>query len=329
MRHETASADPAAPPHEEKRAPAPAPQKDGFFDRLRANTPSVIRDNAPRIVAPLKIAGSLAMMKTKSWPFKAAGSFFIAGNLIMMAFGHKKTDEERERLQKEEAEQKAAQGGKPENRVTRHLYKVFHPQKYPLESGLTVFNLGSIFWALAGAVGTKANRSPWYLLGGLFSLASDANGAFNKEKLDDADERAGQSKMQATFTYLKNRPVLASSLLNVGADITTATGGAIKYFKNQEGPWAMLAGSFILLANAFQAVFVTRNDYNIEKKQGGAVKAPVSADPAAASAAEANALAPDTKVKLSPHTPAAKVTHAHGTERIHEHRDHELIRANP
>lgn len=318
MRHETASADQAAPPHEEKRAPAPVPR--GALETLRHNTPDVIKDNAPRVVSALKIAGSCFMMATKNWPFKLAGSFFILGNLIMMTFGHKKTDEERERLQKEEAEQKAARGGQ-ENRVTRHLYKVFHPQKYPLESGLTVFNLGSIFWTLAGAIGPKASRSKWYLVGGLQSLASDANGAFNKENLDDAQERAGQSKLRAALTYLKNRPVLTSSLLNIGADASTATGGAIEYFKKGGKPYAMFAGGFILLANAFQAIFVTRNDYNIEKKQGSAAaKAPAPADPAASQ---------DDKVTHSPHTPAAQVMHVHGAKRVHEHRDHELIRANP
>lgn len=288
MRQETSRApEPVASVEARTPAPAPQPAKSGALDSLRRNTPDIVKDNAPRVVSALKIAGSIAMVTSKNWAFKVAGSCFIAGNLVMMAFGHKKTDEERERLQKEEAAAKAARGGKEENRVTRHLYKVFHPQKYPLESGLTIFNLGSIFWTLAGAIGNKTNSSKWYLLGGALSLASDANGAFNKENLDDEQERSQQGKLQSTITYLKNRPMLTSSLLNVGADITTTIGGAIKYFKKGGDFKPMIAGGLILLANAFQAIFVTRNDYNIEKKQGVKLPDTPAAEPAQATSPDA------------------------------------------
>ena len=241
-------------------------------DHLRKYVPQVMLDNGPRVVAGLKIAGCCGMVLSKNWAFRTAGSMFIAGNAIMAVFGHKKSDEERKKLQADED----AKGGKEQNSFIRHMQKVVQPKKYPIESGMTVFTAGSVFWLVSGLTGNM--KSKWQMAGGSLSLLSDANGAFNKENTDDAKELASKQGLDRTITYLKHRPLFTSSLLNIGADSTTFAGGAYAFFKQKAEPHAMIAGGLMLIANVFQALFVNKNDYNIEKT-GRAKEATINAFP--------------------------------------------------
>ncbi|MBN8542733.1 MAG: hypothetical protein J0M34_00530 [Alphaproteobacteria bacterium] len=232
--------------------------KPSALDVLRQNTPKILTDNAPRVVAGFKIAGSAAMIATGNWAFRVAGSMFILGNIVMSIFGQKKTDEEREKLQNQEA---IAIKSPSNNPFLNHMGKVVNPQKYPIESALSIFSVGSIFWALSGLVKGKGGS----LGGGLFSMASDLNGALNKENTDDDRRLKDLHSPQDWFQYFKNRPILTSSLLNIGADVTTAVDG-IKHLRTGN-PFQLVAGLSILCGNIFQAIYVNKNDYNIEKRK--------------------------------------------------------------
>ena len=62
-----------------------------WLDTIRESTPSIIKDNASRIVGAVKVLGSVAVIaKSKDTLFRMAGGFFILGYGVMTAFGNKK-----------------------------------------------------------------------------------------------------------------------------------------------------------------------------------------------------------------------------------------------
>ncbi|MFZ4125706.1 MAG: hypothetical protein ACOYJ2_06520 [Rickettsiales bacterium] len=266
------------------------------LDVLRQNTPKILTDNAPRVVAGFKIAGSAAMIATGNWAFRVAGSMFILGNIVMSIFGQKKTDEEREKLQTQEA---SATKPPSDNPFLNHMGKVVNPQKYPIESALSIFSVGSIFWALSGLVKGKGGS----LGGGLFSMASDLNGALNKENTDDDRKLKDLQSPQEWFQYFKNRPILTSSLLNIGADVTTAVDG-IKHLRTGN-PFQLIAGLSILCGNIFQAIYVNKNDYNIEKRK------PSKDTAAQLLSAPAATNAPTTRIDAVSHESLLQLNEAH------------------
>lgn len=239
-------------------------EKPTFLDRLRSATPDIVTNNAPRVVSTLKICGSTAMLFSKNLPFKIAGAGFITANTIIILFGKKKTEEEKENLRQEK---NSKAHDKQEGKFTNYIYKALHPSKYPIESGSSVATVSSGFWTAAGVLG-KDGFSPGRLVGGLLSLASDANLAFTKEKIGEPEANTHEKGSVSYYvTEMKNRPVLASSALNIGCDIASIAGGAHELSKGKEAN-TLLAGLFLLSANLFQAIFVNKNDYNIEKKSG-------------------------------------------------------------
>ncbi len=237
-------------------------QPQGFLDKLRANTPDILTNNAPRVVSALKIMGSTSMLFSKNRAFSLAGAGFITANIIMGLFGGKKTEEQKELLRKEEEEKQP----ESQNPVIRHLYKVFHPKKYPIESGASIATVASTSWTISGIFG-KGGFSPGRLIGGLFSLASDANVAFKKEHIGETGANPHEKGSKDYYiTEMKNRPVLFSSMLNIACDVASIIGGAHeKFWKGKEAN-TLIAGLFLLSANVFQAIFVNKNDYNIERK---------------------------------------------------------------
>ena len=240
-------------------------EKLSFLEKLTANTPATVTNNAPRIVAGLKILGSTSMLFSKNNVFKIAGAGFITGNTITAIFAKRKTEEEKEKLRQEDANQ---QQGKQSGKADSYFYKLLHPQKYPIESGASVFVASSAFWTASGIVG-KGGFSPARLVGGLFSLASDANVVFTKEKIGEPlSNPYHKGSFKYAVTEMKHRPVLLSSLMNISCDVASIIGGAHEYRQGKE-PNTLIAGLFLLSANMFQALFVNKNDYNIEQKATG------------------------------------------------------------
>lgn len=254
----------------------------GILDRLRAATPDVIRNNAPRVVALLKICGSSSMLLSKNRLFSVAGAGFIAANSIIGIFGTKKSEEQKERLRQEEESKKMPAGG-----VAEYAFKALHPGKYPLESGATLASASSVLWTAAGVYGNKGELSYGRLLGGGLSLAADANIALTKERFADVKANTHPKGSAGYYlTELKHRPVLVSSLLNVACDAASIVGGLHEYRKGKEIN-TLVAGAFLMSANLFQAAYVNKNDYNIEPSASLNEAAAGAAPPAATNHATA------------------------------------------
>lgn len=237
-------------------------QPRGFLDRVRSATPAIITDNAPKVVSALKILGCTSMLFSKNKIFSVAGAGAITAHAIPGIFASKKTEEEKERLRQEEE----AKQSEPQNAVARHLYKFVNPSKYPIESGATLAAASSVLWATSGVVG-KGGFSPGRLIAGILSFAADANVAVKKEHIGEMGANPHEKGSKDYYiTEMKNRPVLLSSILNIACDTALITGGAYEKFVQKREGNTLWSGLFLLSANVFQAIFVNKNDYNIERK---------------------------------------------------------------
>jgi hypothetical protein len=239
------------------------PQQDSahrpdVLDTLRENTPQLMKDNAPRVVAGLKIAGAGTMLLSQNRMYNLAGAGFLAGNGIIAVYGGKKSEEEKARLRDAQARK-----GEPTGVVSRYTSRLLSPDKYPLESAAALGMITSSVLSASGFVGGQG-RSPGKMVAGALSLGADANIVFNQENIhaDSNNYRSG------SFSYflqeLQNRPVMVSSLLDAGCDIAHVVGGGHEYFFKGKEPHTMIAGGLLLLGNAYQAAYVNKNDYNIE-----------------------------------------------------------------
>ena len=242
-------------------------QNNSLLENFRDSTPDIIKNNAPRVVAGLKILGSVSALFSKNRFFSIAGAGFITAQSIVLMFGRKKTEEEKERLREEEsANSDHNQGG-----LSHYFSKVLNPRKYPLESGMSIGMLASGFWAASG-IFDKSGFSSGRLLGGALSLGSDANIVFTKEHIGEPETNPYEKgSINYYLTEMKHRPVLLSSLLNVGSDVASIMGGFHEYRHGKEIN-TLLTGTCLLSANLFQALFVNKNDYNIEKKHTANLK---------------------------------------------------------
>ncbi len=225
--------------------------EEGFFTTLRKNTPAVLRDNAPRVVAGLKIASAASMLFDKENPaFQGAGICQGLGYIVIAAFGHKKTEEEKEALR--------ADGDAPDNGIASIIGKVVQPHKYPIESGMALDTASDVLWTISG----KNDSSKW---GGILNVIADINIIATKE-----DTMTPNPHVKGSIPYyiseFKRRPVLLSSALNIACDSYTVATGTRKFLNNPEQyPSSMIAGGFLLAGNLVQAIYVDKNDYNIEK----------------------------------------------------------------
>ncbi len=235
------------------------------IDAMRDITPAVMKDNAPRVVAGLKMLGSGSMMFSKNPLFALTGAGFVTGNGIVMLFGGKKTEAEKAKLRAAQA----AEDSSPHEGVIGHFAQnLRHPEEYPLEAGASVGTLSSAAWMGAGLM-EPGGLSTGKLIAGGLSLVSDANVAFSKEDTQKGSALSDnnpyrQTTMAYALSELHKRPVLVSSLLNIGCDTASILGGAHEYFVLGKEPHALVAGSLLGLANAYQAIYVNKNDYNIE-----------------------------------------------------------------
>ncbi len=246
-------------------------EKPGFTDRLRAHAPEIVTNNAPRIVAGLKILGCSAMFFSKNRVFSAAGAGFISAFSIIALFGKKKTEEEKEKLRQEAA---TKDNEKPKGYLADYFNKLTHPSKYPIEAGTGIAMASSAVWTASSMLG-KGGFSPGRMVAGTLSFASDANIVFTREQIGEPEANPyKEGSVQYYLTEMKHRPVLLSSMFNIGSDIASIVGGGHEFGKGKE-PNLLVAGGFLLAANTFQAIFVDKNDYNIEHK--GSEKKPDTA----------------------------------------------------
>jgi hypothetical protein len=247
-----------------KKANQEIAEKPKFLDRVRSSTPEIVTDNAPRIVSALKMCANISMLFSKNKAFAIAGAGFIAANSISLLFGKKKTEEEKEKIRQE---QNFEPQDKPKGKISKHIHKVLHPNKYPLESAASIATVFCGFWTASGVL-AKDGFSPGRLIAGLLNFFAAANIAFTRERIGEPEANLhSKGSIDHYVTEMKNRPVLLSSMLNITSDIASIIGGAHEARRGKEAI-PLLNGLLLLSANVFQAIFVNKNDYNIEKKAG-------------------------------------------------------------
>ncbi len=225
----------------------------GLLAGIRDHTPEFITENATQLVAGMKLAGAGSMLLSKNLAFQTAGILQGIGYTIIATFGHKKTEAEKEALREESSS----------NTV---FHKILQPHKYPIESGTAFDTASDVLWTVAG-IKKNGEISASHISSGLLNLISDTNLLLSKE--DRSEDANSHSKGSVPYyaTELKNRPVLASSIINAGADLAAVAGGAHDYFVEGKNLDLLIAGGFTLAADTIQALYVDKNDYNIEKEE--------------------------------------------------------------
>jgi hypothetical protein len=253
---------------EEAKDAENTPHKPGWRERLHAKTPKFILDNAPRIVGFLKIVGAFAMTRdfggdkgvsgARKGFFAAGGYGFITANVMLLLFGGRKSTQKKQMM---EAVDKRIKQKSP---VAAHLSKVLRPHLYPYESAATISSISSVLWTTGGMI--DKDRSWGRALAGLMSLGSDMNAAFTKEKIGEAYKNPHKKGTFSHFWHeLKTKPVLVSSLLNIGSDVSSMVEGVRHKVKKGSFNNDFYAGLFLFLGNLFQGLFVNKNEYSLEK----------------------------------------------------------------
>lgn len=190
----------------------------------------------------------------------------------MATFGHKKTEAQKEALREEADKFSLNQSSNP---FLTNLAKTLQPHKYPMESAMAMYFIGDAFWTASGLSGNKGGMSKAHFAGGALNLASDINGLVAKESIqtfDNPHPKGSIPYMISEFQQLQHRPVLVSSLLNVAGDLSCIGLGVRKYLQTGKPDTSILTGSLLFLGNMIQAIYVDKNDYNIEENTGSASK---------------------------------------------------------
>ena len=239
-----------------------------------------MRANSVRIVGGMKLVGDIFVGFDGNPLLLTYAIFSGVGRLIMIGYGTKAN------------QQKAADAaaGKPPPKASI-FGKIFHPSQYPIEAAAGSSMIGE---AAAGVFGAEVIRHPalglvapdntaadvakhlhkgWAIfLCELFAVYSYSNLLFSKEKKDpakDAEKSNGQSPLVfaqsqskpvgiigKTKQWMKEHPVIVSSIINVGVGITMmcfATG--VPYF---------IGATILLAANVVQALLVKKREFNVE-----------------------------------------------------------------
>ena len=240
-----------------------------LIKHIRSVTPAIVTDNAPRFVAGFKTLGASVMLFDDKPLFKLAGAFNIAGHLTMALSGHKKTEAEKQALRNDSDVHDWTQSDNP---WIANMGKVIQPHKYPLESSMALYFIGDSCWTAAGLF-NKDGISKSHVMGGALNLASDINGLVTDENTQPKENPHKEGTIPyyiSEFQELRHRPVLVSSLLNAAGDLSSIVIGAHEHYKQDKPPHSMIAGSLLFIGNMIQAIYVDKDDYNIEAKEQAA-----------------------------------------------------------
>ncbi len=231
----------------------------GFLHTFRNNTPQVVKDNAPRVVAGLKMIASGIMLASPNKGMKLGGMFNMLGHTTIVLFGHKKTEQEKEGLRDADGLEESG------NPIVANIGKIIQPHKYPIESGTALFTIGDAFWAASGFTDEGKKVSYPHLLGGAWNLASDVNLIVTGEDIKGFTNPHAKGTVPYYVSELQHKPVLTSSLMNMLGDSSSLIGGAYDHFVNGGTKHTMVLGGLLITANTLQALLVHKNDYNIEE----------------------------------------------------------------
>ena len=194
--------------------------------------------------------------------FAAAGLLMLAAGIVMIVYGNKKKQQERAAKAGDVPE---PVGGDPITRIFRDVYKMAMPAKYPIEAGSGYGMLASVCVGIGGAV----IGNPLYIAIGVIATIATAIALFGHEqkKAQAATTQGGlqfgQSKSQSVgaegpkHSLIKNPIRLSSILLILNGGVALAAGA------QSADPFVMATGICSMIGNAIMAIFVHKNDYNV------------------------------------------------------------------
>lgn len=222
-----------------------------------------LKSHAPQVVGTLHLAANSSIFLSGN-PYAMAGAALsMAGKVIMIAYGHKHT--------KEEMEAPGHCHARPG--LIGAIDKVTHPKDYPIEAACGMSALSSLMMMGYGLTG-----------GGLTPLLSEAlslalnmfviNGAEKKPGLENAPCDSllfAHSKSGALawcgkeVQMLKDNPVFTSSMINTLLNVGVTIGALI-----EENPNMAIAGALLTVSTLTQALYIRKNDYNVEPDEAPA-----------------------------------------------------------
>lgn len=241
-----------------------------------------LRNNAPRVVGGLKLAGDITVGFSLN-PFLIGYSVFSGiGRVVMLVYGTK------------ENQQKAASNGvetqeKPDDSWLANLKKGLHPKQYPVESSSLFSIVGeasALGYGISQFIACGAGITPMILEP--IAIWSYANMLFTKEETTKEKAKTGnaegssnsltfaQSKSKSLgFTgrikeMIKGNPVLVSSVVQLGLVGAMVTGALIEGLSMA----LVVAGGFYVSALVVQALFVRKNEFNVEGAKDKDTKTP-------------------------------------------------------
>ncbi len=238
---------------------------------------------APRIAAFLKmgtyssitasgVAAASAGLTVASGLMIGAGLLMLCAGGVMIFYGNKEMQKERAAKLGESAEVEHVPSD-PISRIFHEISKIASPSKYPIESAS---GIGLIASACVGVSGALMVPVSFYLIGmaALSGIASAiALFGYEKNKTPQRNEDAATQKdglsfaksqskslgvMEGSSKGLKGNPVRVSSILLIVNSIVALAHGAAT-----SDMFFVAAGISALLSNVLMAVFVHKNDYNV------------------------------------------------------------------
>jgi len=229
-----------------------------------------------------------------------AGLMLLSAGAVMILYGNKKKQQERAQKAGDAPAEPIAKD--PISRIFHDVAKMAMPSKYPIEAASGYGLIASMLMGISGVL-----TGNMYFVGiGVLASVATAIALFGHEQIKTAKataEKEGlqfeQSKSAAvgaeaghkSRSLLKNPIRLSSVLLTINGAVALAAGFA----KPEVDPFMVATGICAMIGNAIMAVFVHKNDFNVNAaRQAEATPSP------RISQARAEKLQPDMPLGYSP-----------------------------
>lgn len=237
---------------------------------LQGNALKIIQDNAPRIVAGLKLGGDLSVGLSLNPLLMGYTAFAGLGRVLQLVYGTKDN-------QKKVAAEHAAN---KDELPTTTIGKVLRPREYPVEAGAGLSTIAESFGVAYGVTQFMDGGTGFTpLILGAIAMWSYANILFGVEKKNDekSDTEKSESLVFAQSeskplglwgkvkNMFKDNPVLVSSLTQLGISVGMLVGGLLEGLSAYSIP-----AGFFIAANVIQALFVRKQEFNVEGAQNTA-----------------------------------------------------------
>lgn len=240
----------------------------------------LIRDNGPRIVGAMKFMPDFLQLTSgladKAYFRCIAACGFMVSRSILLINGTKdrKIDAANPADMPDKNDQSL--GG----RIRYNLYKITHPNQFPVESGAGVATLSGSFIALSGATQMTKKGHFWeglieLLSVGIITTACEANVLLGAEKPKAQPKTATDKSARSgdLLQTLKDQPVLLSGVVQTIVSVSQiALGLLIFNRKNKQAAttpaearqkWYYIgAGTLYTLADIIYASMVRKNEFH-------------------------------------------------------------------